>query len=270
MTVLWPIALITFKEGMRNRVFYSISLIAVLLTGAILSLTSMIPHDRGKAAVDLILFVVSFSGLLLVLFIGTNILSKDLDKRTIFVVLSRPISRSQYIVGKFLGMAMLVLATMIVLSLAAVVSLLILYKISPDYFQRISFTTVFLALAFIYLMLNMVSALSFLFASFTSSSFTTLVLTLISYIIGQSLAAVKGLVESSQTAGIQVSSVTMKVVQVAYYVFPNLSFFDIKAQAAHGLPVPYSYIFWTACYGVIYTGILVILAAIIFRKREFV
>src|SRR3989338_885626 len=72
-----------------------------------------------------------------------------------------------------------------------------------------------------------------------------------------------------QAVGIQVSPVTVKVVQAAYYIFPNLSIFDIKLQAAHGLPISLSYIFWAVSYGAVYTCLTIILASIIFRRREF-
>ncbi len=269
MTALWPLALITFKEGIRNRTFYGISLLALLLFGASFIISGMIPQDPGKVAVDLALSIVSFSGLLLVLFMGINLLAKDLDKKTIYMVLSRPISRPQYIIGKFLGMVLLMLSTMFILSIFSFVSLYLTKTIYLASFQRFSLSLVLLAIAFTTQMLLLLSALSFLFASFTSSSFMTLVLTIISYIIGQSLSTVKAIVDSPQSIGIKVSSVTIKVVQTAYYLFPNLSLFDIKTQAAHGLSVPLSYVFWTASYGFIYTCIVITIAAIIFRKKEF-
>ncbi len=269
MTALWPIALITFKEGIRNRSFYGISILALLLLGMSFIISGMIPQDVGKVTVDLALSIVSFSGLLLVLFVGINLLSKDLDKKTIHLVLSRPISRPQYIIGKFLGMVLLILSTMFILSIFSFVSIYLTKTISPASFQRFSLSLVLLAIAFTTLMLLLLSALSFLFASFTSSSFITLVLTVSSYIIGQSLSDVKAIVEAPQTVGIKVSSITVKVVQTAYYVFPNLSVFDVKTQAAHGLSVPFSYVFWTASYGLIYTFIVVVLAALIFRNKEF-
>src|SRR5208283_4683031 len=106
---------------------------------------------------------------------------------------------------------------------------------------------------------------SFLFASFTSTSFITLVLTIITYIIGQSISGVKALVESpAQIAGFSVSPVTLKLVQAAYYLFPNLSLFNIKLQAAHDLPVTTSYVVWTVLYGVVYICLAITLAALIF------
>ena len=77
---------------------------------------------------------------------------------------------------------------------------------------------------------------------------------------------VKALVEASQD---KVSPVTLKVVQAAYYIFPNLSIFDIKTQAAHDLAIPMSYIFWAVSYGLVYTCIVITIASLIFRKREF-
>lgn len=269
MSLLWPIAFITFKEGTRNRAFYGISLIALLLMGAAFLISGMIMRDVGKVAVDMALSTVSFTGLLLVLFVGIDLMAKDLDKRTIYMVLARPISRQQYIFGKFIGISLLIMTTVIILSLFGAISIILIKWANPDYFPRFSWGPVLLAEAFIALSLILVSALSILFASFSSSSFITLVLTIISYIIGQSTSTVKALVEAPEAAGITVSPFTVKLVQAAYYIFPNLALFDIKTQAAHGLAIPVSYIFWTLFYGIVYICLVLVFASLIFRKKEF-
>jgi ABC-type transport system involved in multi-copper enzyme maturation permease subunit len=226
-------------------------------------------RDVGKVAVDMALSTVSFAGLLLVLFVGIDLMAKDLDKRTIYMVLARPISRQQYILGKMFGMSLLIVTTVFILSLFSVISIVLIKWANPDYFPRFSWGLVLLAVAFIALSLILVSALSVLFASFSSTSFITLVFTIISYIIGQSASTVKTLVEAPETAGITVSPVTVKLVQAAYYVFPNLSLFDIKAQAAHGLPISATYIFWTVFYGTVYICLVTVFASLLFRKKEF-
>lgn len=269
MTTLLPLALITFKEGIRNRALYGITLLALLLLIANFLISGMIMQEVGKVAVDIALSAVSLSGLLLVLFVGINLMAKDLDRKTIYMVLSRPISRSQYIVGKFFGMALLIITTMVFLSVCAMLSIQLIKMVYPTYFPRFSWPMILLALSFSTLSLILLSALAFLFASFTSTSFITLVLTVISYIIGQSLSDVKALVEAPQNVGIKVSSLTVKAVQIAYYLFPNLSVLDIKTQAAHDLPLSLSFIFWTATYGLVYTALAIMGAAVIFRRREF-
>jgi ABC-type transport system involved in multi-copper enzyme maturation permease subunit len=270
MTTFWPIALITFKEGIRNRAIYGITLVALMLFGATALVATMVPREVGKVAVDMALSTISFAGLLVVLFVGINLMAKDLDKRTIYTVLSRPISRSRYIVGKFFGMIMLITVTMGILSLLAVAAIVMLKTIHADYFTRFSWHAIILADGLTVLMLIVLSAVSFLFASFTSSSFITLVLTIITYIIGQSLSGVKALLEApSYEIGFNVSPMTIKLVTVAYYLFPNLSLFDIKLQAAHALPISTPFVLWTILYGLVYLVLSITLASIIFRKKEF-
>jgi ABC-type transport system involved in multi-copper enzyme maturation permease subunit len=268
MTLPWPIAAITVKEGIRNRAFYGITLIALMLSVANYLVCGMIPQEVGKVSVDIALSTISFSGLLLVFFVGINLMTKDLDKRTVYMVLSRPISRSEYVVGKFMGMVLLIIAVVFCLSIIALATVWLIKMTYPGYFQRFSWHLVLLAIAFIALSLVILSSLSFLFASFTSSSFISLVLTMVSYLIGQSLSDVKTLVESPTAAGIAPSPVGVKLVQAAYYLFPNLSLFDIKIQAAHALPVAPSYIFWTVIYGLVYTMLVISAAAFLFGKKE--
>ena len=266
MTPLWPVAVITFKEGIRNKAVYGISLFALMMMVVNLLISDMIMQEVGKVSVDIALSSISFLGLLLVLFVGINLLAKDLDKRTIYMVLARPISRGEYIIGKFLGMVLLIVVTMSILCMFAVASIFLVKMRYSGYFPRFSWPMIFLSISFTTLSLILLSALSFLFASFASTSFISLILTIAAYIIGHSMTDVKALVEASQD---KVSPVTLKVVQAAYYIFPNLSIFDIKTQAAHDLAIPMSYIFWAVSYGLVYTCIVITIASLIFRKREF-
>jgi ABC-type transport system involved in multi-copper enzyme maturation permease subunit len=268
---LWPITLVTFKEGIRNRALYGITLFALLLFGATALVATMIPREVGKVSVDMALSTISFTGLLVVLFVGINLMAKDLDKRTIYTILSRPISRSQYIVGKFFGMILIIIATMGILSLLAM-AVLVLMKMTfgADYFSRFSWKLIILADFLAVFMLILLSAVSFLFSSFTSSSFITLVLTIITYIIGESVTGVKELVESTpQAVGFTISPLTRRMVEATYYIFPNLSLFDIKLQAAHALAVSASFVIWTVIYGLVYIVLSITLAALIFTKKEF-
>ncbi len=270
MNRIWPLAFITFKEGIRNRAIYGISLFALLLLSANMILPGMMMWSAGKVAVDMALSTVSLSGVLLVLFVGINLIAKDLDRRTIYMVLARPISRGEYIIGKFFGLVLLIVVAMLILSIFALLSLLLVkFTTIPGSFERVELPLILLALAFITMMLVLLSAISVFIASFSTTSFITLALTIIVYIIGNSLSDVKALVEAPKAFGIEVSPVTVALVQGAYYVFPNLSFFNIKLQAAHGLSVPLTYVFWTTSYCLVYSVLAITFAAFFFRKREF-
>jgi ABC-type transport system involved in multi-copper enzyme maturation permease subunit len=159
---------------------------------------------------------------------------------------------------------------MFILSALAMTAILYLKFAHAGYFTRFSWSSVALAVFFIILQLVLLSAVSFLFASFSSISFITLVLSTVTYIIGHSLTTVKALVESpSSVLGLEISPLTVKVVKAAYYLFPNFSLFNIKLQAAHNLPISAAYIGWTLLYGLVYIFLAITLAALIFRKKEF-
>lgn len=269
MNPVWPLAVITFKEGIRNRALYGITLFALMFFAANFLISGLIMQDVGKVAVDMALSTVSFAGLLVVFFVGINLLAKDLDRKTIYIVLARPISRGQYIFGKFVGLALLIGTTMLVLGTFAVFSIALIKMVYPLYFPRFSWSPIFFAMFFSTLSLFLLAALTVFFSSFSSSSFITLILTMVSYIIGQSLGDVKALVASPQSMGIEVSNVAHKVLSVSYYLFPNLSLFDFKTQAAHNLPIPLTHMFWVMLYGIVYAVIAISLAALIFEKKEF-
>jgi hypothetical protein len=107
-----------------------------------------------------------------------------------------------------------------------------------------------------------------LFSSFASSSFLALGLTLVVYLIGQSIEELKQFLETG-AEGIAISPIFLKVVKVAYYIFPNLAAFDFKTQAAHGLAISSSAMTWSLLYGIFYIGVMITAAAWIFRRREF-
>lgn len=269
MNKLWPIALVTFKEGVRNRSVYGIFLLALFLLCANFFTTGMALKDTGKITIDIALSSVSLAGLLLVLFVGINLIAKDMDRRTIFMILSRPISRSQYLIGKFLGVAMLIAATLLMLSVMAMLSIIVFKLQLPDGNQPFSWTSISVSLFFIMLSYILLSALSFLFSSFASTSFITLLLTVVSYLIGISLEEIRTLIGASKTGIAEVPELTSHVVQIVSYLLPNLSLFDVKLQAAHGLPIEGRYIVWTTLYGIVYVCLTTAIAALIFRKKEF-
>ena len=151
MTSIIALARITFKEGIRNRSLYGILLLALFLLGLNIAVAGFFMRDVGKVTVDMNLSALSLSGLLLVLFVGVNLMAKDIDRKTIHLVLSKPISRGQYIWGKYLGIQMFVLVSMgllLVFSLATVGLLKALY---PAYFGSFSWWVYLLACLFTYL-----------------------------------------------------------------------------------------------------------------------
>ncbi len=268
MTNLWPIAKITFLEGLRSRLFFGLFIIAILLFSSTYTISYLFPFDVIKVATDLSLWTSSFVGLILTLFLGTQLIAKDLEKRTIQMVLARAVSRSEYIVGKFMGISLIIASSMFVLSGFASLAVWSIDLLTPDRYGIFYWPVFLFSLFMITLMLIVLASVIFLFSSFASSSFLALGLTLIVYLIGQSIEELKQFLETG-AEGIAISPVFLKAVKAAYYIFPNLAVFDFKTQAAHGLAVPPSAITWSLLYGIFYVGVMITSAAWLFRRREF-
>ncbi len=268
MRGIFGLSYITFKEGIRNRALFGIFILALLAFAFTVTLTNLFMRDIVKVAADLSLATITFSGLLMVLFIGTNLLAKDIDKRTIYMVISRPISRSEYVVGKFLGLCLLILAS--VLFLGIISSL-------PVYFSGISYKnpqSIFnwsiycIAILFIALKLILMASIIVFFSSVTSTSFISLILTIATYIIGSTTAVARGLLDVKME-GVEISPLMASIIKFVYYVFPNLSAFDLKTNAAHGIGLPPNYILWIPLYWLIYTAIMITAGALVMERREF-
>lgn len=264
----WAVALITFKEGIKSRVIFGIFIIALLLFTATTLITTLFMRDIVKVAVDLSLSTVSFTGLLTLFFVGVTLFGKDIDKRTIYMVISRPVSRSQYLVGKFLGLLLLALTVGFLLGALSALPVILSKRFYYYSEARFAWDVFFIAVVYIFFKLAIVSAIITFYASLTSNSFMTLVLAMATYLIGESTEGVRSLL----TSGIEaqtVSPLLSTLVNIAYYVFPNLSAFDLKTQAAHGLPVNAAYMFWTALYALFYMTAVVAAGTLFFRRREF-
>ncbi|MBE9503315.1 MAG: ABC transporter permease [Proteobacteria bacterium] len=268
MNGIWSLGYITFKEGIKSRALFGILIMVLFMFAVTETLTDLFMRDIVKVAADLSLSTISFSGLLIVLFIGINLLSKDIDKKTIYMVISRPISREQYILGKLLGIAMLLIVCTLFLGILSSIPVY-LSKLSYENPQSIfKWHIYFIAIAFIAMKLILLSSITVFFSSFTSTSFISLVLTIATYIIGSTSEVVKGLLEA-KIEGVEISPAVAAVIKFVYYIFPNLSAFDLKIQAAHGLALPSGYILSTSLYWGFYIAIMAVAGALIMRRREF-
>lgn len=269
MNRIWPVVKITFLEGVRNRALYGIGVLALLMCGANILISGMMMREVGKVSVDVGLATIGFAGLLFLLFVTIHQFAADLDQKTLYMILARPVSRTHYLLGKYFGMVLLIGTAVAILAMVTAATIGLVWLSSPDYFDRISFVLIAVAVIMNMLQLFLLCAVSFFFASFTSTSFITLILTLVTYFIGHGLSAVKKILSSADQIGVQVSALTVKIIGIASWVFPNLALFDIRSQAAHGLWPSRLYLAGSLLYAVVYIFMVMLAAVMIFRRREF-
>lgn len=266
MSKIALVAWMTFKDSIRNKVLFGILLLGCLLFAANIVLAGMFNWEEGKVAVDVGLSVISISGLALIFFNCIQSVAGDIDRRTVYLLLSRPISRAHYILGKFTGLGLVIVCSSVVLALLAVLSVnLSLITIgSYNLPEQYSWSFFFLAVAFITLSLLLMLSISFLWVCLMSHPFTALMLSGMTYFIGQNMEHVKQIVLSNEAF----SGISAKMIHFLSWIMPNLSAFNLKAAAAYGLPMSAVSLTWVGIYGASYIGICITLTILLFNRKE--
>ena len=262
------LAMLTFKEGIRERAIYGIGLAALLFSSISIPITGFFMRDLDKISVDFNLAAISFSSLLLLFFVSVNLMAKDMERKTIFFVLSKPFSRSEYILGKLGGLILLSIAAVGVLSIAAFGSVLITKNIYPSHFKNFTWPGFFIAIYAHLLMLMLLNSIIVFFSTLTSSSFLTLLFSVSTYIAGETIEEVY-LFLQHQSQALPLSTFVKTTIEILHYAAPNLSVFDLKSMAAHSLPISGSYVLAITLYALIYGSLVAAASTFIFRRRNF-
>jgi len=261
------IAANVFKESVRDKVLYAIVLFAVLIIAASLLLGQLTAGQEVKIIKDLGLAAISLFGHFIAIFIGIGLVSKEVERRSIYALLAKPMSRAELVIGKFLGLLSTLSVNVVVMTIALIVVLGIYGATQP---QEIRTTweapavdpALGIAAFLILVELAVVTAIALCFSTFTSpvlaSAFSVGLV-----VAGHFSAELKNfeqVVDSPAAAALAGG---------LYYVLPNLAPFDVKAQVVHALPITPLYVALTTGYGVLYVGALLTLAVLFFSRRDF-
>jgi ABC-type transport system involved in multi-copper enzyme maturation permease subunit len=262
------IANITFKEGIRHRVLYGSLVIAFLMLLFSLLTSGLFMREILKVLLDICLSMTSIGGLLVPFFLAIGLLAKDIENRTIYTILAKPISRGTYILGKFLGLAMLTAVIMAVFAITTMISIWLATKLyQPHFFEHLNVAAILLYITSAYLGILVLNSTVLLWCSLTTSSFLATLLTLATYVIGQSVEELVRFI-AAKAAGVSISPFVEYMVNATMYIFPNLSAFDLKHQAAYGLSISPKHIFFLILYAVTYITIMLLFAKTAFRARD--
>lgn len=251
---IYPISLNTFRETVRDRVLYNLLIFALLMIGSTVYLATLTIADHLKIIKDFGLAAISLFGVLIAIFVGIGLLYKEVDKRTIYTVLSKPIKRYEFILGKYLGLLLTLLVNLAIMAAGLVLILL--------FFGNVFTASFFVALYFIYLELMLLVGLTVFFSSFTTPMLSAL-FTLALFVIGHLSADLKLL-------GMKSESLMVKyLTKFMYYFLPNLDNFNIRGTVVYSLPVSLERVLAVTAYALLYLGVLLVLAVIIFQRKDF-
>jgi len=249
------IAFNTFKEAIRDRILYLILFFAVVCIGFSRLLALLTVGDRVKIIKDVGLASLSLFGALMAIMIGTGLVYKEIEKKTIYTLLSKPIHRFQFLLGKFFG---LVLTLFIMLLLMSIIFLgLVFFHTFKVEWQLL------IAILFIFLELCLITSVALLFSCFSTPILSSL-FTLAFYLIGHTAWGLEILIDKIKTG------FGKALAQILYHFLPDLENFNFKTEIVHNLPIPAKIFLYSTLYGIFYTLFVLILALLIFRKRDFI
>lgn len=265
----WNVALITLREGVRSRTLIGVLAFSVcmFLFGYLMS--GLILRDVGRMVVIYSLSSLSFSGMLLILFAATGLLSKDIDKRTIYIILSRNISIREYIFGKYIGMSLMVVFSDLLVVVFSFALIAKIYMANPGFLDWLTIDYIITSFSFVILMHLFVLSTVMFFSSFTSSTFLALFMTILIYVVGNSIDDVRQLIDSGVFVRYGFPEYQIKLINVIASIFPNFHIFDIKGLAGSGLSLVLSDFFMRVLYGISYSLMLLLGSSFLFSRREF-
>jgi ABC-type transport system involved in multi-copper enzyme maturation permease subunit len=250
-----PIASNTFREAVRDRVLYNLVLFVLLLTASAIFLGELTAGQETRTIVNLGLSAMLLFGTFIAIFVGVGLVSKEIERRTVYAIFSKPVGRSEFIIGKYLGLCLTLLVNVLIMGVG--VSLALLYVGG----QGLALT-IWGAIFLIFLELTILTAVAVLFSSFSSPTLSAL-LTFFVFIIGHFSASLR---DFAQNLG---STLTKIFFEIIYYLLPNLSHYSFTVNAAHGDFPPAAMLGGAILYAIIYVTVLLVITVLIFNRRNF-
>lgn len=249
------IALNTFREAIRDRILYVIFFFAAVcfLFSRVLALLTV--GDQVKIITDVGLAALSFFGALMAILVGTGLVYKEIDKKTVYTLLSKPIHRYQFLLGKYFGM---ILTLFVMLFLMTILFLILLFFHTFKLEWQI-FPAVFL----IFCELCLITAVAILFSCFSTPILSS-IYTLSFYLIGHLSWGLETLIKKIN------SGLGTALARVLYTLLPDLENFNIKTEIVHHLPIPSDLYLFSFLYGFCYSVFILFLAVLVFRRRDFI
>lgn len=248
------IAVNTFRESARNKMFYLLVFFGILFALSSRLVSFLTLGDAMKVLKDTGLAAINFFCVLIAIFTGINLVFKEVEKKTVLNILSKPVTRDEFILGKFLGLALTMLTA---LGAMAVIFFAFVALSGGGFDWRIA-----LYFAMLFLELLVIIAVSLLFSSFTTP-ILAFIFTVSLYLIGHVMWTYNEFKALLRAPAMKVLS------EVLYYLLPNLDKFNIKNEVVMGTAIAPLTILYSVLYALVYTAALLAFTVLIFRRREF-
>ena len=251
--VLGTLAGNTIRELIRSKLLYNLLFFAVLLIGASIFVAQLTIGAWNRIILDMGLAAMESVGVLIAVLIGVGLVAGEVERRTILPTLAKPVGRGVFVTGRYLGLASMLTVNVLLMSGALGMALNFAgYSMTP---------TAISAALLILVELLLVASFAVFFATFTTPILAT-AFSLSLFLIGHLVSDLRAYGERSD------NSVAKAVTLLLYRALPNLELLNLKAQAANDLPIAGSFVVTSALYGCAYALLMLVLAVLVFRRRD--
>jgi ABC-type transport system involved in multi-copper enzyme maturation permease subunit len=254
MSRLFAVAANTFRETVRERILYNLVFFAILMTLSGLLLGQLSIRQEEKIIKDVGLAAMDFFGTLIAVFIGVGLVSKEIERRSLYPLLAKPLSRDELFLGKFAGLAFTLLVNLAVMTAGLYLTLVLT--------GRPANPLLLAAVYPIYLGLVLVVALAMLFSTVSSSSALASVFTVGVVVAGRFTDVIRNMGEVAPR-------VPRWLIDLLYALLPNFRNFDFKDRVAYGDAVPPDVLLGVTTYWAVYVGAVLVIGLGSFRSRDF-
>ena len=248
------LALNTYREAVRDKLLYNLLLFAALMIASSILLAQLQIGKDERIYRDVGLGAIAFFGVLIAIFVGINLVYREISTKTVYTMLSKPVRRWEFLVGKYAGLLSL-LAVEVALMSACFIGVLVWKGSGFD-------VGLLWAIVLIYLELALVTAIAIFFSSFTTPYLAGM-FTVALWIVGHLLADLRAFGQHSDVPGLRA------LLETLYWTLPNLDRMDFKADASAGNPIAAARAGMAALYAVLYSAGLMMSAMLLFQRRDF-
>jgi len=250
---IYIIASYTLKEILKSKI-----LVNILFLGAALLLVTFIAYNftygaAGRVALDFGLGTLSISSVAISIFIGSGLLSKEIESRTVYMIISRPVSRASFILGKIIGLSAVVVINISILSALT----LLIYFLSGGEFQSLILWAIFFTMLEAILVLLVVNLLSLV-----TSQTLAVIITIVVYIIGHAIN------ETILTTTVQANPLLSSFIELTKFILPSFYKLNLKDFVLYKQSLPISYLMGSVAYAFTYAMALISLSIFTFNKKN--
>lgn len=251
---VWAIALNTFREAVRDKILYTLLFFALLMIAGSLLVAELTVGEYEKILRDLGLGAINLFGMMIAIFVGIGLVWKEIDRKTIYTIASKPVRRWQFLLGKYLGLSGTLAVEVAIMGVGF--AAMLWFAGASGAWQAVP------AIWLTWVELLVVTAVAIVFSCFSTPTLSAL-FTIGLCLIGRLTAPLRDFALAGENEGLQ------RFATVVYRLLPDLQTFNIRAEASYGRAWDWEYVAYATGYGALWAAALLVLATVIFQFRDF-